>query len=120
MSDIEQTAAQRAYEAGLGVSEWQAFLTPEEALTLLCAARSENEALRQRLAEGENEALRTQLQFISDRIEDNAEACSRDPTERGWRATFTYEETVELRCLVDPAYAQQIQEARVGARGERA
>jgi hypothetical protein len=50
---IEQAAARRAYNAGLGASEWEAFLTPEEALTLMRAARAENEALRLRLAEGE-------------------------------------------------------------------
>ena len=37
---IEATAADRAYRAGLGVGEWEAFLMPEEYEQLVSLARS--------------------------------------------------------------------------------
>jgi hypothetical protein len=95
-----------------------------DALIAVVTFQTDHERLKiahQEIAQlkAENEALRTQLRFVFDRIEDNAEAFDRDPTERGWRATFTYEETEALRCLIDPAFAEQVRLARVGAILER-
>jgi hypothetical protein len=48
---------------------------------------AENERLRE-----ERDKYKGALEFVWSRVEDNATAWELDNTERGWRATFEYEE----------------------------
>lgn len=73
-----------------------------------------------RLEAAEREGrLREVLAFVWDRIEDNATAWEADHSERGWRATFEYEELDRIKQALAPVFLQTRPDEETQRGGEK-